>query len=297
MSERDHAVRALLVEDDAGFSGLLDEWLADAVAGGAAPHPIRIELTVVDSLQKGLAEVHGGSYDILLVDLNLPDSQGLETFERITLGGGNLPVIVLSGLDDESLAIQAVRSGAQDYLVKSQIDGNLLFRSIRYALERFSLHQALERARESERREREQGSLERLADRGVSQIAAQMLGLQGLKEGYPDLFEQIVDRLAVAVGKLLRMRTHRVHFDLSAEMKQIAAELGFVRCGPRDVVDLYAAVLRKSEAPGNFDRNEAVHEECRYLAFELMGHLVSFYRPYALGGQTRRGDRNIEPAR
>ncbi|MBF0416327.1 MAG: response regulator [Magnetococcales bacterium] len=278
-------VKGLLVEDDVGFAGLLNEWLDGVVISGSVPQPITIRLTLAESLEKAMMEVDSGAYDILLVDLNLPDSRGLSTFERISGRISDIPVIVLSGLDDESLAIQAVRSGAQDYLVKNAIDGNLLFRSIRYALERFALHQELERAREAERRQRELGSLERLAERGLSQISAQMLGLQGLKEGYPDTFEQMVARLALALGKLLRMRTHKVFYDLSTEMKQIASELGFIRCGPRDVVDLYTATLKKCETPGNYEKNETVHEECRYLAFELMGHLVFCYRSYALGGQ------------
>jgi PAS domain S-box-containing protein len=76
------------------------------------------------------------SFDLVLLDLSLPDSLGFETFEQLHAQAPDAPVIVLSGFDDESLAVRAVREGAQDYLVKGQVDGNLLARAMRYAIER-----------------------------------------------------------------------------------------------------------------------------------------------------------------
>ncbi|MBF0180841.1 MAG: response regulator [Magnetococcales bacterium] len=280
----DQTVRVLLIEDDLGFATLLDEWLADLERRHSLFSPSRIRLTQVARLSQAVLELADAPFDILLVDLNLPDSTGLDTFERVRAQAADLPVIVLSGLDDESLAIQAVRSGAQDYLVKNTIDGNLLFRSIRYALERHALHQALERAREEERRTREQGSLDRLSDRNVSRVASQMLGIQELKRDYQDRFINLVARFGQVLDRQWQMRTHKVHYNIADDLKQIAAELGFLRCGPRDVVDIYLATLEQWEEPANPQKNEALHEECRYLAFELMGRMVSFYRPYAIGG-------------
>ncbi|MBF0108612.1 MAG: response regulator [Magnetococcales bacterium] len=278
-------VRGLLVEDDVGFAGLLEEWLNDLDHRSSPMAPFHLTLTRVDNLSMALQALAMDPFDILLVDLNLPDSVGLETFERICGPACNHPVIVLSGLDDESLAIQAVRSGAQDYLVKNTLDGNLLFRSVRHALERHALNQALERVREEDRRQREQGSLERLSERNISRITSQMLGIVELKRGYPEIFSRMVLRLGTLVEKQLQMRTHKIHYNISDELKEIAAEMGFLRCGPRDVVDVYMATMELRENPENQLRNEAMHEECRYLAFELMGRLVAFYRPYALGGE------------
>ncbi|MEO5345920.1 MAG: response regulator [Magnetococcus sp. YQC-9] len=277
-------VRVLLVEDDLGFATLLDEWLADMDRRQASFPASHLILTTVTRLSDALRELESDAFDILLIDLNLPDSVGLETFERIRHHAISYPVIVLSGLDDESLAVQAVRGGAQDYLVKNTIDGNLLFRSIRYALERHAMNLALERVREDERRQREQGSLERLSERNLSRVAAQMLGIQELKRDYQERFSSLVSRFGTVLDRQIQMRTHKVVYNISDEVKQIAAELGFLRCGPRDVVDIYLSTLEQREQPVNPVKNEAIHEECRYLAFELMGHLVSFYRPYAMGG-------------
>ncbi|MBF0348386.1 MAG: response regulator [Magnetococcales bacterium] len=280
----EQTIRALLIEDDPGFVTLVGEWLGDMERHRSSILPYPILLTQVSQLAHALEKLKLSSFDILLIDLNLPDSMGLETFERIRHFTATHPVIVLSGLDDESQAIQAVRSGAQDYLVKNTIDGNLLFRSIGYAMERHALKLALERMRESERRARELGSLDRLSERNLSRIAAEMLGIRELKRDYQDIFQQLVTRFGTVLDQQIHMRTHKVVYNISDELKQLAADLGLLRCGPRDVVDLYLATLEKREDPGYPQKNEAIHEECRYLAFELIGRLVSFYRPYAMGG-------------
>ncbi|MBF0260322.1 MAG: response regulator [Magnetococcales bacterium] len=280
----EQSIRVLLIEDDPGFASLLEEWLAERGRTHSTILPSRILLTQVSHLSHALETLENNAFDILLIDLNLPDSMGLETFERIRHHAATYPVIVLSGLDDESLAIQAVRSGAQDYLVKNHTDGNLLFRSIWHAMERHALKVALEQMREAERRERENRSLERLSDRNLSRVASEFLGIQELKRDHQERFQLLVARFGTVLDQQIHMRTHKVVYNISDELKQVAAELGYLRCGPRDVVDLYQAILEKREVPGVPLKNEAIHEECRYLAFELMGRLVSYYRPYAMGG-------------
>lgn len=288
MNSKVKAIEALLVEDDAGFAGLLEEWLIDVSNQWSSLHSAPIRLKQVDQLDTAVKELDSGMFDILLVDLNLPDSKGLETFERVASYATILPILVISGLDDESLAIQAVRRGAQDYLVKNTIDGNLLLRSIRYALERHALNQELERAREESRQGREQGFLDRLTDKEANRISSQVLGLQSLQAGHPDIFRRMVSLVGDSLCKLLQMRTHKVSHNVSDDLKDLAVELGFLRCGPKDVVDIYRAALENFATLSNPKKNEAIHEECRYLAFELMGHLVSYYRPYAMGWSGRR---------
>ena len=86
---------------------------------------------------------------MILLDLALPDSQGLETFFAMHAHAGDVPIVVLSGYDDEATAIKAVQAGAQDYLVKGQVNDNLLVRSIRYAIERSRRHRAEEALRDT----------------------------------------------------------------------------------------------------------------------------------------------------
>jgi PAS domain S-box-containing protein len=132
-------IRVLLVEDNPGDARLLWEMLAQATSA-------QFELTHVGRLCEALQRLHKTAFDLVLLDLSLPDSQGLETFARVYGQTPGIPIIVLSGLDDEALAVKAVREGAQDYLVKGQVDGNLLVRAMRYAIERKRAQDALRKS-------------------------------------------------------------------------------------------------------------------------------------------------------
>jgi len=141
--------KVLLIEDDPEDALLLREMLAQR-------RDSRFNLECADRLQAGLERLGNGGTDVLLLDLSLPDSIGLETVHKVHAHASGVPIVVLTGLDDEALAIRAVREGAQDYLVKGQVDSNLLVRSIHYAIERHRLLTELEQAREKELRLKDQ---------------------------------------------------------------------------------------------------------------------------------------------
>ncbi|MEI6502412.1 MAG: ATP-binding protein [Armatimonadota bacterium] len=122
-------IHLLLVEDDPDDAFLLRDMLDEAAAG-------QFTLVHAKRLDEALPLARTEPLDVALLDLSLPDSLGLETFQRLHQEAPELAVVVLTGLDDESLAVTAVREGAQDYLVKGQVSGSLLVRSIRYAIER-----------------------------------------------------------------------------------------------------------------------------------------------------------------
>jgi len=132
----DKPIQVLLIEDDPEYSHLVREMLA--VVGGAP-----FDLECADRLSTGLERLAAGDIDVVLLDLLLPDSWGLDTFIKAHAQVPGVPTIVLSGLGDEALAIEAVREGAQDYLVKGQVDGNLLVRAMRYAIGRKQAEEAL----------------------------------------------------------------------------------------------------------------------------------------------------------
>ncbi len=85
---------------------------------------------------------------MVLLDLSLPDSEGLDSIVRVHEKVPEIPIVILTGQDDEQLALKAVRAGAQDYLVKGQGDGNLLLRAMRYAIERKRIEEALQQREE-----------------------------------------------------------------------------------------------------------------------------------------------------
>ena len=131
-------VRVLLVEDNPSDARLI-ELMLEKAGGGL------VELENVERLSQALSRLMRGDISVVLCDLSLPDSHGLQTFSRIHAQASDVPIIVLSGLSDTSLAVQAVHEGAQDFLVKGQVNGQLLVRAIRYAIERKRMSRQLAR--------------------------------------------------------------------------------------------------------------------------------------------------------
>src|ERR1700682_4358337 len=134
-------ISALLVEDNPGDARLFLELVRET----GAEH---LKLEHVDRLDAALARLSSEHFDVVLLDLSLPDEQGLNTLLRAHAHAPSVPIVVLTGLDDQALAVKAVRAGAQDYLVKGRVDGDLLVRSMRYATERARSLEALERREE-----------------------------------------------------------------------------------------------------------------------------------------------------
>jgi PAS domain S-box-containing protein len=174
----------LLIEDEP----VIAQWVADLLAefpGGRfllAGH--------AESLQDGLAKFQGAHFDMILLDLNLPDSGGIETFLRVHAEAAHVPIIVLSALDDEELATKIVHLGAQEYLVKTRLDSQTLQRALRYAMERF--HAEAELANE---RDLLQTLLENIPDRiyfkdkqsrftRINQALKQLFHLSRVEEAY-----------------------------------------------------------------------------------------------------------------
>ncbi|MCG6136829.1 MAG: response regulator [Nostoc sp. LLA-1] len=134
-------IKVLLVEDNPGDVFLLQEILQEVTT-------VQVELQPVERLSEALEYLAQDNFDVMLLDLSLPDSQGLETFVKATRKAKATPIIVLTGIDDETLALRAMQEGAQDYLVKGQVNGDLLVRSMRYAIERQSSENALRQSEE-----------------------------------------------------------------------------------------------------------------------------------------------------
>ena len=122
-------IRALLIEDSLDVARLIREELKDI------PYS-NIDIEVADRLKDGIDIIKGGDVDVILLDLSLPDSQGYNTFVRAHVHASQIPIVVLSGNSDEVLAIKTIQAGAQDFLVKGELDAEVLVRSIYYAIER-----------------------------------------------------------------------------------------------------------------------------------------------------------------
>jgi len=137
--ENDNHIKVLVIEDNPGDVYLLRILLSQA-------KEVSVDVEHADSLASALSFLSTIKVDVILSDLGLPDSHGIDTFLSVHKHFPDMPVIVLSGLEDEVLAVEAVRKGAQDYLFKGKVDSDLLVKSIRYSIERQKLITALEKS-------------------------------------------------------------------------------------------------------------------------------------------------------
>ncbi len=122
-------IKVLLVEDNPGDIRLMQEMLKEG-------DYFRFKLSCAGRLDEAIKLIDREVFDVLLLDLGLPDSEKLDTLKKVNLKSPNLPIVVVTALANEMLGIEAVREGAGDYLIKGQIDSNLLIHSIRYSIER-----------------------------------------------------------------------------------------------------------------------------------------------------------------
>ncbi len=135
-------IKVLLIEDDPGDADLLQEMLC----GGRTRS---FDLVCTPRLSAGLERLDGRNVDVVLLDLLLPDSRGYDTFTKVHAQAPNVPIVVLTGLGDEGLARKALQEGAQDYLVKGQVDTTSLVRAMRYAMERKRVEEALRQSQQN----------------------------------------------------------------------------------------------------------------------------------------------------
>jgi diguanylate cyclase (GGDEF)-like protein len=134
---KENSTRILLIEDNSLDARLMTEMLSDAGVEGYALHQ-------ANSLSSALQCLSEQQFDVVLLDLTLPDSFGADTVEHICSTCLQVPVIVLTGLEDDAVALAAVQAGAQDYLVKGQVEGHEIRHAIRYAIERKRLEERLQ---------------------------------------------------------------------------------------------------------------------------------------------------------
>ena len=134
-------MKMLLVEDNPGDARLIQEMLNEPAGDG-------LEVVHAETLNQCMERLAGETFEVILLDLSLPDSHGLDTFYKVDSRALGVPIVILSGFDDESLALEAVRQGAQDYLCKNEVNDTLLIRAVRYAVERKSAEKALKESEE-----------------------------------------------------------------------------------------------------------------------------------------------------
>jgi signal transduction histidine kinase len=207
-------LRILLVEDNPGDARLIRETLRDADS-------LDFELQHADRLATALPLLAAHAADVVLLDLSLDDAHGLETVTRALAAAPGVPIVVLTGLDDETAAIQAVQAGAQDYLVKGQVEPGMLVRALRYAIERKRLEAERARLLEAEHEARTAAEAAVRARDEVLRIVAHDIGnsLSAVK-----IHALVLERTLPAGDGEARKRIAAIR-DLTAQMDRLRQDL------------------------------------------------------------------------
>jgi len=266
-------MRLLLIEDNEGDAMLVTHQLQEAVTDA-------IEIDHVIRLQDGCSRMQQNTYDIILLDLSLPDSHGLQTLRELRMTEPELPVVVLTGLDDEQLGVEALRLGAQDYLVKGELEGKMLARTLNYAIERQTLRNQLDQARSVVDHERELHILEQISNRQTAPVTAAAFGNQPLRVHSKALFESLINDYGEGLAHAVEQRAYRVEYDMGRLLQDLVEQMGFVKAGPRDVIEVHTEALRRRVTGLNAQLQKVYIEEGRLLVLQLMGELVAYYRRY-----------------
>jgi signal transduction histidine kinase len=208
------AVKILLVEDSLSDAVLLQESLTEDGAG-------EFVITHAESWKEAVARLSNQRFDVLLLDLSLPDITGRDTFVRARAEAPLLPIVVLTGVADEAVGLEAVRHGIQDYLIKGQAFGRQTARAIRYAIERKQAETALKQAEASLQRERDQLEVrvrERTGELSEANQAlhAEIAQRKRAEEAHREVLRRLVAAEETERGRVSRELHDRLGQDLTA---------------------------------------------------------------------------------
>lgn len=259
--------RVLLVEDNVGDARLVEELLHGLDPG-------RYIITHVDHASTAGDALAQKTFDVALIDLQLPDSAGLDTARRFCVPETPVPMIILTGTADEAMGPEAVRLGAQDYLVKDNLTGPQLKRAIDYSLVRHELTQNQIASLRNE--------LQRLSDTLSSDASSTPPPAGQLRDSDPDTFNSLARQYTEALDRSLERTTFKDGPDTTDVLRGLAGELARRQAGSRDIVELHVSVLRDAIKNSIPERTQGYVAEGRLVAFELAGHLLDEYRAQAL---------------
>lgn len=273
----------LLIDDDPSVFDQVQTLLADSKPAMDASGDL-FRLSHVDRLTQGLKILTQPTYQVVLLDLHLPDSQGIDTLERLRQASPKIPAIVLTGMDDEVTAVRAIEAGAQGFLSKHTLDPNLLAYALLLAITRQQQLNASLSSTPTAQGLTEIENFERLAHMvRPATVTAGLFESGLLKDSVPDIFRQMVEDYSQILDQVLEQQTFRVKYPISDRLRSLAEKLGFLKAGARDVVELHTLTLKQKNATENVVKARAYADAGRLVVLELMGYLTTYYRKYFIG--------------
>lgn len=276
--------KILLIEDDPGNANLIRNLLAHSDNFSLA-QGLSFELIWVELLSQGIEELAKQSFDAILLDLRLPDSNGIDTLIEIKKYARQTPIIIQTGSADETLIVKSFQLGVGGYLKKENIDSNLLVYAIRSAIEKQNYIATVEQDR-LQQQDLEVRELEQIANTVKTQVTARMFGSESLRESVPDIFVELVREYGNLMDLALEERAYKVEHNISEQLRILGEKLGFLKAGPRDVIDIHTKTLKEKNENVTLAKTQAYVSEGRLMVLELMGYLTSYYRKYYIGLNT-----------
>lgn len=254
----------LHVEDDVSDATLVADLLFHASKDNY--HIVR-----VGKFAEALERIRQDPVDVIVLDLRLPDSTGIETLRLVRKAVESTPIVVLTGSDDEQIALDCLEEGAQDYLSKSELRGSNLRRAVGCAIARVKdaqlkeLRMALERYR----------ALSSATQ--TTSVTAALAGSGALRLRNHAAFEELVVRYDALARSFDSLGVEALEA-LRLAKDNVVTAIGDLNGGPRDLLDVHLAALEKAIRQRNGDTSSSFLMEARLLALEMMGLLVDYYR-------------------
>lgn len=226
-------IELLLIEDNIHDARLFSENLINHYNN-------EFRITHAHNVKSGLECLSGNSYDIIVADLNLPDSTGISTFYEIKKQSEDIPVIILSGLNDSNLTLESIRSGAQDYIFKGNYEGDFIYRVVRHAIEREKLFREIEQ--KTVKLIKLNSSLQELnynKDKIYSIISHDLINPINALKGYTDILSESFDELSDNEKKETAATINELTKEISDLLKNLllwsAANTGHIDYNPEKI--------------------------------------------------------------
>ena len=271
----------LLIEDDETHIEQLKSFLSSSPSFANSPSKdeFACSLSVVNNIDQAMFSLNEGGYDAIILDLTLPETDEFAGLLEIRRKFVYIPIILKIADQDESLIVRGFQLGANGYIKIKELDRNLLIYALKIAIER---QQYIQQTSEQQQ-QKELADLELLANYIQPSITARMFGSSALKDTVPDVFAQLTVTYGEILDRCLEERIFKVEYDISSDLRSLAAKLGFLKASPRDVVALHTKALKEKCDNVNLAKVQAYVEEGRLRLLELMGYLTSYYRKYYIG--------------
>jgi DNA-binding response OmpR family regulator len=254
----------LLVEDNPGDAQLVSELLSEQQRE-------RFQIIHVPAVAAAVHTLQSTPIDVIVLDLGLPDGSGVDVVKAMREVAADVPIVVLTGLEDEDVALACIEAGAQDYLPKSEVRAQNLKRAIGYAVSRM---------REAQMRDLEQTLAYYRSMSSATHstsVTAALAGSGSVSLRSPAAYSVIVEAYFALLTPFLERKSDQVTAPREA-MEIIITTLGDAAGGPRDLLEVHVAALDRALSLFDDPHSRTIVFEARLLALEMMGLLVDYYR-------------------